>query len=338
MRIGIAIEETWAFFKEIFADLQVNHEVTFFKRRQAGLPIFQERVNNYLFTQDLQRLLRQNDVVFFEWASELLAAATRLPKTCGIVTRLHRYEMYRWVDKINWDNVDRIILVTEAKRQEFAELYPQHADKLIVIPEAVSLERFHPFDKPFSGEIGTLCNLIPRKRVYELILAFYEISKQVDYLHLHIGGSKHNNFCEYSEAIISLIRRLKLQDRVTIYGQVTDPPSWFRNLDIFVSNSYSEGLQVALCEAMACGIYCLSHWWEGVEEILPVENLYFSEQELIERIGGYLHLSEAKRNELKKDMRSRVTGMSDIEQTKAEIRKTIESVGSQFQAIVGLKG
>jgi glycosyltransferase involved in cell wall biosynthesis len=335
MRIGIAIEETWAFFKEICADLQTYHEVTLFRQRQTKLPIFQERTNNYLFTHDLQRLLRENEVVFFEWASELLAAASHLPKSCGIVTRLHRYELYRWVNKINWDAVDCIILVTEAKRQEFANLFPEQKDKLVVIPEAVSLERFQPFQKPFGGDIGTLGNLIPRKRIYELILAFYELSKRVNGLHLHIGGKKRDIFGEYDQALQSLIHRLKLQDHITFYGQVTDPPSWYHNLDIFVSNSYSEGLQVSLCEAMACGIYSLSHWWEGVEEILPTDNLYFTERELIERIQAFLALSDLERQELKVEMRSRVTGMSDIEQAKLEIRQLVETVGHQFQAARG---
>lgn len=332
MRIGIAIEETWAFFKEIYADLQAHHTVTLFKRRNAGIQVFQGRANNYLFTQDLQRLLRENEVVFFEWASELLAAASRLPKTCGIVTRLHRYEMYRWADKINWEAVDRIILVTEAKRQEFAAHFPQQSGKLLVIPEAVSLERFQPFEKPFNGDIGTLCNLIPRKRVYELILAFHELAKRVSGLHLHLGGGKHENFVEYYEALLALTRRLSLQDQVTFYGQVTNPPAWYHNLDIFVSNSYSEGLQVALCEAMASGIYSLSHWWEGAEEILPPENLYYTEHELLERIDRYLSMSDDERQLIKDQMRLRVNGMSDIEHTKTEIRKVVESVGAQYQA------
>jgi glycosyltransferase involved in cell wall biosynthesis len=332
MQIGIAIEETWAFFKEIFADLQEHHQVTLFKRRRTAMPVFQERANQLLFTQDLQRLLESNQVVFFEWASELLAAASRLPKTCGIVTRLHRYEMYRWADQINWEAVDRIILVTEAKRQEFARLVPGHAEKLIVIPEAVSLERFQPFEKPFNGDLGTLCNLIPRKRVYELILAYHELSKRVSGLHLHIGGGKHDNFVEYYEALLALTRRLGLQNRVTFYGQVTDPPAWYRNLDIFISNSFSEGLQVALCEAMASGIYSLSHWWEGAEEILPPENLYYTEHELLERLEKYLSMPDDEQKILKDQMRLRVNGMSNIEQTKTEIRKVIESIGAQYQA------
>src|SRR5690606_18831809 len=101
MRLGIAIEETWDFLHEIHADLAAHHDVTLFRRRQVGLPVFNARLNRALFRRDLGAFLRANDVVFFEWASELLAAASHLPKKAGIVTRLHRYEMYRWADRVN---------------------------------------------------------------------------------------------------------------------------------------------------------------------------------------------------------------------------------------------
>ncbi len=68
---------------------------------------------------DLSAFLAAHDVVFFEWGSELLALASRLPKTTRIITRIHRYEMYEWVDRVNWDVVDTIVLVSEAKRIEF---------------------------------------------------------------------------------------------------------------------------------------------------------------------------------------------------------------------------
>ena len=119
MKIGIAIEETWSFLHEIYADLQAHHTVTLFEPRQTGLPVFNQRLNSHLFRRNLRAFLQHNDVIFFEWASRLLAEASHMPKTCGIVTRLHRYEMYQWVDKINWANVDVIILVSEAKRAEF---------------------------------------------------------------------------------------------------------------------------------------------------------------------------------------------------------------------------
>ena len=64
-------------------------------------------------------------MVFFEWASVLLANATHLQKQSGIVTRLHRYEMYHSVEWVNWEAVDKIILVSQAKK-EFEMLCAAH--------------------------------------------------------------------------------------------------------------------------------------------------------------------------------------------------------------------
>lgn len=328
MRLGIAIEDTWDFFHEIYADLSAHHDVTLFQRRNFDLPIFNARINRFLFWRDLRAFLRANDVVFFEWASELLAAATQLPKVCGIVTRLHRYEMYKWADKINWDAVDQIILVSEAKRREFVARFPEQAAKAVVIPEAISVEKFEPRPKPFNGDIGILCHLRPRKRVYELVLAFYELSKRRDDLHLHIGGGEAGGFTEYYYAVHALVDQLGLQDNVTFYDHVDEPQTWYHNVDIFISNSYSEGLQVALLEAMASGCYCLSHRWEGVEELLPADNLFFTERQLVERILAYCELPEDERQQRKTRLQEIVCHMADVDNTKVQVRKVVETVGA----------
>jgi glycosyltransferase involved in cell wall biosynthesis len=331
MRIGVAIEETWAFFKEIYADLQKHHQVTLFSRPTTRLPVMKTRMNRYLFDQGLQNLLKSNDVVFFEWASELLAAASHMPKTCKIVTRLHRYEMYRWVDKINWDAVDRIILVTEAKRMEFVARFPNQANKIVVVPEAVSLERFRPVEKNFTGDIGTLCNLIPRKRVYELILAFFELLQEQPDWRLHIAGPEHDFYTEYAHALTALVRRLGIEQKVIFYGRVAEPEHWYPKLDIFISNSYSEGLQVALLEAMACGIYSLSHHWDGADELLPAEYLFHTENQLVEKLKAYPLLPETQRKNNKEQMMSLVTKHADIQNTVRQIRTVIEETA----AIIG---
>src|SRR5688572_14549012 len=118
MRVGVAIEETWDFFHEVYADLSEHYQTRLYKRPTIQVPVLNGRLNGYWFRRDLQNFLRGSDVVFFEWASELLATASHLPKACGIVTRLHRYEMYQWADRINWDAVDRLIVVSQAKLRE----------------------------------------------------------------------------------------------------------------------------------------------------------------------------------------------------------------------------
>ncbi len=325
MKIGIAIEETWQFFHEIYENLAAHHQVTVFKRQRVSLPMFNTRINNRLFRRDLQVFLQTNDVIFFEWASHLLAEASHMPKTCSIVTRLHRYEMYQWADKINWDNVDKIILVSEAKRREFTSRFPEQAPKIVVINEAVSLDKFQLKPKQFNGDIGILCHLSPRKRVYELILAFYELTQQRDGLHLHIGGGMRPAFGEYYEALHNLVQRLNLQAKITFYDNVTNPQAWYHKIDIFVSNSYSEGLQVSPMEAMASGCYCLSHHWDGADELLPAENLFFTNRELRNKILYYCDCSEAEKQAQRVRMRSIACEKFDIDQIKDQIRIVIES-------------
>jgi glycosyltransferase involved in cell wall biosynthesis len=330
MRIGIAIEETWSFLHEIYDDLAAHHDVSLFERRQFHLPVFNQRISNRMFRRDLQQFMQQNDVVFFEWASGLLAAATHLPKTSGIVTRLHRYELYRWADQIQWDRVDRIILVTEAKRREFLARFPEQADKTVVIHEAVSLERFRPHPRPFRGQICILSHLRPRKRIYDLILTFYELRQQRPDFHLHIGGGAAPGFAEYHAAIHQLVDRLGLREHVTFYDHVTEPEAWYRNIDILISNSYSEGLQVTLLEGMASGCYCLSHDWDGVEELLPREYRFLTSSELIEKILHYAEMPVEAREAHRKRLRSLVAASCDIEVNKVRIRQIIEEVGEAY--------
>lgn len=328
MKIGVAIEETWSFLHEIYDDLRVHHRTSLFQRKRTSLPAFNVRTNRFLLQRDLARFMRRNDVVFFEWASELLAAASHLPKTCGIVTRLHRYELYQWADKINWSAVDTVILVSQAKRREFLGRFPGLEAKIAVIPEAISLARFPYRPQPWRGQIGTLCHLKPRKRVYELLLAFHELAQERSDLHLHIGGGRATGFDEYYLALLNLVDKLDLHDRVTLHGAVSQPENWYPQIDIFVSNGYSEGLQVAPMEAMASGCYTLSHYWDGAEELLPRAQLYYGDGELRQRILEYAASSDQQRSQRQAALRQIVVDNFDVDQTKVQIRQLIEAAGT----------
>jgi glycosyltransferase involved in cell wall biosynthesis len=333
LRLGVAIEETWDFFHEIYADFSEHHQTTLFKRRpRLKLPFLNGRVSRHRFRQDLQALLRGNDVVFFEWASELLAEASHLPKTCGIVARLHRYEMYRWANRIDWNAVDRLILVSQAKLREFTERFPAQAHKAVVIPEAVSVKRFTPSAKPYGGDIGILCHMKPRKRVYELVLAFSELLQERSDFHLHIGGGRAAGFEDYHEAVVQLVDRLGLREHVTFYGHVDKPETWYPLIDIFISNGYSEGLQVSPMEAMASGCYCLSHRWDGAEELLPATNLYDTNTQLRTLVLDYAALPPAERERTRTCMRALVNDRFNVDVTKLQIRRIVEDVAASGRA------
>jgi glycosyltransferase involved in cell wall biosynthesis len=329
MRLGIAIEETWDFFHEVYADLRTHHEITLYERRTARVPLLRRRLEPFLFRRDMQAFLKRQDAVFFEWASELLATASTMPKQCGIVARLHRYELYQWADKINWDSVDRLIVVSRAKLREFGAAFPAQTHKAVMIPEAVSVQRFRPTEKPFRGDIGILCHMRPRKRVYELVLAFYELTRIRPDFHLHIGGGRASGAGEYDDAVRQLVERLGLRDKVTFYGHVAEPEHWYPRIDIFISNGYSEGLQVSLLEAMASGCHSLSHHWDGADELMPPENLYYTNTELVQQILRYEGKSEAERDWERARMRAIVCDGFDVDVTKVAIRRVIEEAAAR---------
>jgi len=321
MRLGIVNQETWDFLHELHAHLAAVHGTSVFEPpAPPRAPFMRERIARYQMDRALRAFLRQNDVVFFEWASGLLAQATRLPKTCAIVTRLHRYELYAWADRINWDVVDHVILVSEAKRRAFVARFPAHAGKTHVVPVGIPLARFPMVDRAFLGAIGTLCHLTPRKRVYDLILAFADLLKSVPALQLRVAGDVEPAYLDYYEALQRLVRQLGIEAHVRFDGAITEPSKWYPLIDIFVSHSYSEGLQVAPMEAMATGCHTLSHAWDGADELVPPECLYLSDAELVLKVEAFCNASPAERAEQRRRMRA-------LAEDRFDSRKTCKRIG-----------
>jgi glycosyltransferase involved in cell wall biosynthesis len=332
MEIGIAISDNDSprVLQDIYQELALHNNVDIFKFRKFKSPIFYYRIDRILRKYDLAHYMQNKDVVYFEWASDLLAYASNFKKTCGIVTRLHRYEMFQWVDKINWSFVDKLIVLSDAMALKFELLYPKEAHKVVVIPWAIYPDKYILKPDTFSLNIGTLCEITPRKRVYELILSFSLLIKKNNDIRLHIGGDIDRWSKDYYDAILYLIRNLGLQDRVYLDGKISDVPNWLKQIDVFVSNSFSEGIQSALLEAMATGCYCLSHHWDGAEEILPVEQLFFTDEELLDKLSLYFESPENRKVEYKDQMRRVVCGKFNNTLLVPKIRSVIEDVGKDY--------
>ncbi|HIE56934.1 MAG TPA: glycosyltransferase [Anaerolineales bacterium] len=315
-QLGIFVgEDMWTFFREIYAHLEIQYDVQVFAPPdEIHLPLFSARVNRWRFRQSIRSLLQTSDICFFEWASEYLQIASQMPKSAPIVTRLHSFELYDWAPKINWENVDKIIFVCEHIRQKFIDQYPKQADKTVVVYNAIPVEKFPPVQRKFDFSIGMLGHIAPIKRIYEIILLTRELLDMGYSPSLHIAGREKNKgrIDRYYVAVHQIVQKLKLQDHVKFYGHVDNPGEWFQNIDIFISNSYWEGLHTALLEAMAAGCYCLGHFWDGVEEALPLENIYTTEGELKQKLIEYAALSDAER-----ETRTRAT--SEIAQQKFNI-------------------
>lgn len=329
-KVGILVgEERWSFFREIYEDLSQHYNTTVFQRKHYQVPFFHNKINATLYFRSLRQLLIQNDLCFFEWASDLLMHASRMPKTCKIVTRLHSFELFEWAPQIDWQVVDRVILVSEAMRQRFMANYPDHAHKAVVVFNGRPLETFRPLARgPFHFTLGMVGSISPIKRVYETVLMFHTLRSAGHPARLYIAGEPAGDY-RYALAVERLVKELGLQDDITFDGQVTDIPAWLQKIDIFISNSFWEGQQVALLEAMAAGCYCLSHFWAGAEEMAPTANLFITEAQLVEKILAYAALPEAEKAVRQGELRRLAAERFDINQTKVQIRQILEEVVTQ---------
>jgi glycosyltransferase involved in cell wall biosynthesis len=195
-----------------------------------------------------------------------------------------------------------------------------------VVYNGVSLQRFTPTVRPSGLELGMLCAVAPLKRIYEVVLMLDGLRRHYNHIaRLHIAGWWSDWESEdYYDALCHLVKTLGLDDQVIFHGHVTDTPSWFRQIDIFISNSYREGQQVALLEAMAAGCCCFSHVWDGADEILPTEHLYTTDAELQSKISEYLEQPEEEQRRRRARMRAIAEERFDIETTKAKIRAIVD--------------
>jgi glycosyltransferase involved in cell wall biosynthesis len=333
-KLGIFVGENghWGFFREIYADFQEHYQTHLFQPHTYNLPLLYGRLNRWAYEGQMRSLLKHNDVCFFEWASELLKPASFMDKQAPIVTRMHSYEVHVWAPQIHWEHVDQIIFVSNYIRQKFLEQFPQHGAKTSVIYNGVDLNRFRPVAKhDFHFNIGMLCNFHPVKRIYEAVFTIAKLKQQGYAPHLHIAGGKWpgGHFDGYYVAIERLIEKLGLQTDVTLYGHVKTTEAWLQQIDIFLSNSYWEGQSVSLLEAMASGCYCLSHFWDGAEDVIPAACIFGVDDELHEKLIAYAEASVAEKCRWRTQMREIACEKFDIRRTTEAMHDVIEEAMSK---------
>jgi glycosyltransferase involved in cell wall biosynthesis len=96
--------------------------------------------------------------------------------------------------------------------------------------------------------LGTAARLVAIKGIDRVLkaLAGVELSRPWEYLVAGEGNER--------ERLQTLAIELNCADRVRFLGAITDMPSFYSRLDLYIHGSLSEGLPLAIAEAMACGV------------------------------------------------------------------------------------
>lgn len=321
----------WKFFRNKYEALKNLYDVRTFSQPQSKIHI--ERYQNVLYKKKLLRLMHWGDITFFEFANKPLVVASHLKKVSRIVVRLHRYELFSWASQIDWSKVDKAILVSSAMQREFTKKFTFMKDKTIIIHNDIDTITFIPSISNLNKAIGIAGAIIPRKRVYELILSFYELQKHLPDIKLRICGSGISCNDEYYISTKRLVTKLNLEKKVFFDGYFETAEklvNWFNQIDILICNSLHESFHYTSHEAMACGRYALSHNWDGAEEFFDSDQIYKTNSELMGKIQSFYALDEKNRQELSERMRKEIIDKYD---SKKLISKHLSLIESVFESI-----
>jgi len=171
-------------------------------------------------------------------------------------------------------NTDRTICVSDNVRASFLRSFPRFREQFITIHNGIRtgdfdevkdrgkcrLELGIPTDVPVIGTVG---RLVPAKNHKLLIRAFKRLADAPGEPHLAIAGSGPGK-----EEILRLSKKLSIEERVHVLENIEDIGKVYGAIDVFVLSSDTEGLSLAMLEAMCSGVPVVTTDAGGAPEII----------------------------------------------------------------------
>ena len=247
---------------------------------------FQTRVFEGQTKEELYKLMQWSDVSWFEWCTDLAAAASNLPKVCKNIVRLHRYEAYlHWPQQINWQNIDMLVTVGNSfVKDALLKQAPniENVTRLVGIPNGVNLEKLKFADRQRGKNIAFLGNLRMVKNPAFVLQCMQKLHYMDPQYRLFFGGIPQDAALE--QYVKYMVNALGLRDVVFFDGWQNDINSWLADKHYIVSTSIIESQGMGLLEGMACGLKPVIHNFPGAVEIFPSEFLFNISEEFCSQI------------------------------------------------------
>lgn len=162
--------------------------------------------------------------------------------------------------------------------------------KINIIPNGINIENFKPFPQKLSRKflnlpldkiiIGSAGRLVEVKGHKYLIQSLQNLKPSI---HLAIAGNG-----ELKEDLMSLTKKLNLEDRVHFLGHTDDMSLFYNALDVFCLPSLNEGLPLTLLEAQACDTPCVSSNVGGCHEVISKKSGVLTQAQNIEDLSQKL--------------------------------------------------
>lgn len=248
------------FIGDIAAHIAQDHEVQQFKGTTVA---------------EMQALMEWSDIAWFEWCDGMVVQASKLPKVCKIICRLHSYEVFaNFPHEVEWPKIDCLVFVAEHIQTIFLDQLPHLKQQLPmqVIHNGIDLHQYKLLEKPKGFNIAYV-GYINHKKSPSLLLQCMSHLKEIDprYI-LHIAGEHQElRFKLYVE---HMVNALGLQKNVVFHGWVENVEAWLGDKSFILSTSVLESFGYGIAEAMARGLKPIIHNFVGAGHLYPQEYLF----------------------------------------------------------------
>jgi glycosyltransferase involved in cell wall biosynthesis len=199
--------------------------------------------------------LRFHPTVISAWGDDILV----LPKK----SRLIRYYTEKALA-----SADLVYAVSHDIRNRIVRDFKIPASKVRYLPFGIDTDLFAPETTGKNNEGNTIAVFSNRGffPVYDnetLVRGFAQACRQEPRLHLILKGEGPGE-----ESIRELVARLQLSDKITFRKKTdySEVPRDYRQADIFITTSISDGTPVSVLEAMASGLPCIATSVGGIPE------------------------------------------------------------------------
>jgi glycosyltransferase involved in cell wall biosynthesis len=205
--------------------------------------------------------------------------AARLGGTAFLLTRHHfrsfpKSRAYQWA--IN--PASALIAVSGSIANGISTAFPKIADRVVVIPNWVDVERRdyvsreearHRLGLTRPLTVAVAGQLSPLKQQHVFIEACAQLDKSIlAGINVLLAGTAAPGDEPYAEGIKSLVRESGLSETVLMPGFVPDFPKLLAAIDLVVVPSANEGFSLVVIEAMAAGVAVVASSVGGPSEII----------------------------------------------------------------------
>lgn len=240
------------------------------------------------------------EVCWFEWCDELIAYGSNLElaKTKKVLCRLHSYEAFtNYPSRVNWENVHRLIFVSEDIRKYVIEHFKINKENTIVIPNGVDIEKAIYLQKKPGFNIAYVGYINYKKGPMLLLHTFKAIFDADSRYRFYIAGRYQEP--RYYLYFNQMLKEFGMENNFFFQGWQADLDSWLEDKDYVVCSSILESQNMSVMQAMAKGIKPVIHNFVGARSIYPEKYIWNTIEQAVKMVTESNYSSEEYRNFIK---------------------------------------